>query len=220
MPAHAVFALAEWGKSKAFVSFFPQSPPPAAVVGVRADRASARAGESVRVVGFARRRNGNVYRPATGDVALTVVSRGKTLASAHADLDKAGAFSGEPRSCRRRAQAGDAVDPGERATARAAARRFTSTASATRRSRSSRRARRRARRRADSADAERAARGRSRRASADDPRAHRARRRTCSRPNGNDDASAWGVTTIVDTTVHTDRAAAWRTSRSPRRATA
>jgi hypothetical protein len=93
VPAHAVFALAEWGKSKAFVSLFPQSPPPAAVLGVRTDRASTRAGESVRVVGFARRRNGNVYRPATGDVALTIVADGKTIASGHAALDQAGAFT-------------------------------------------------------------------------------------------------------------------------------
>jgi hypothetical protein len=93
VPPRAVFALAEWGKSRAFVSLFPQSPPPAAVLGVRADRASARAGERVRVVGFARRRNGNVYRPATGDVALTIVAGGKTLASARADLDRAGAFT-------------------------------------------------------------------------------------------------------------------------------
>jgi hypothetical protein len=93
VPAHAVFALAEWGKSRSFVSLFPQSAPPSAVLGVRADRASATAGESVRVVGFARRRSGNVYRPATGDVALTVVVGGKTIADAHADLDKAGAFT-------------------------------------------------------------------------------------------------------------------------------
>ena len=93
VPPHAVFALAEWGKSKSFVSLFPQSPPPGAVIGVRADRASATAGESVRVVGFARRRNGNVYRPAAGDVALTVVAEGKAIATAHANLDKAGAFT-------------------------------------------------------------------------------------------------------------------------------
>jgi len=93
VPPHAVFALAEWGKSKAFVSLFPQSPPPAAVLGVRADRASAIAGEGVRVVGFARRRSGNVYRPATGDVALTVVANGNTIASGSAHLDGAGAFT-------------------------------------------------------------------------------------------------------------------------------
>ena len=108
VPAHAVFALAEWGSSKAFVSLFPQSPPPAAVLGVRADRPSASAGESVRVVGFVRRRNGNVYRPATGAVALTVVTNGTTLASASAPLDAAGAFTARldlPAS----APAGDAV---------------------------------------------------------------------------------------------------------------
>ncbi len=96
------------GNSKAFVSLFPQSPPPAAVLGVRADRPAVRAGESVRVVGFARRRNGNVYRPSTGDVALTVVSGGATLASATAQLDAAGAFSASvdvPAA----ATAGDAV---------------------------------------------------------------------------------------------------------------
>jgi hypothetical protein len=108
VPPHAVFALAEWGKSRAFVSLFPQSPPPAAVLGVRADRPSASAGDSVRVVGFARRRNGNVYRPATGDVALTVVVGGKTIASAHADLDKAGAFSAN-LALPAGAPAGDAV---------------------------------------------------------------------------------------------------------------
>ena len=108
VPAHAVFALAEWGHSKSFVSLFPQSPPAAAVIGVRADRASARAGEAVRVVGFARRRNGNVYRPASGDVTLTIVAGGKTLATARADLDKAGAFNANldlPES----APAGDAA---------------------------------------------------------------------------------------------------------------
>ena len=93
VPPHAVFAFAEWGKSKSFVSFFPQSPPPGAVVGVRADRASAKAGESVRVVGFARKRTLNEYRPATGSVALTLVAGGKTIASTQADLDRAGAFS-------------------------------------------------------------------------------------------------------------------------------
>ena len=93
VPLRASFAIAEWGKSKAFVSLFPQSPPPSAVISVRADRASARAGDGVRIVGFARRRGGNVYRPATGDVTLTVVASGKLLASTHAALDKAGAFS-------------------------------------------------------------------------------------------------------------------------------
>ncbi len=95
VPDHAVFALAEWGNSKAFVSLLPQSPLPSAVLGVRADRASVVAGESVRVVGFARRRSGNDYRPSTGDVTLTVVAGGQTLATGTATLDAAGAFSAE-----------------------------------------------------------------------------------------------------------------------------
>ncbi|MGA2394061.1 MAG: hypothetical protein ABSH03_12055 [Candidatus Lustribacter sp.] len=108
VPAQAVFALAEWGQSKAFVSLFPQSPPPAAVLGVRADRASATAGESVRVVGFVRKRAGNVYRPAAGEVALSVDAGGTTLTSAHAALDQAGAFSAA-LDLPANAPAGDAV---------------------------------------------------------------------------------------------------------------
>jgi hypothetical protein len=95
VPARARFALAEWGKSKAFVSFLPQSPPPEAVVGVRAERAAVRAGDKVRVIGFARRRNGEEYRPATGNATVTLVNSGKTLATAVATLDPAGAFNAE-----------------------------------------------------------------------------------------------------------------------------
>jgi hypothetical protein len=95
VPPSAVFAIAEWGHSKAFVSLFPQSPPPDAVVGVRADRASAQAGDVVRVVGFARRRNGNDYVPATGNVDLSVVAGGTTLVTAQAGLDPAGAFDAD-----------------------------------------------------------------------------------------------------------------------------
>ncbi len=94
VPARAVYAIAEWGRSKAFVSLFPQSPPPAGVLGVRADRASMRAGETVHVVGFARRRDGNTYRPASGSVDLKVVAGGQTLASTSGVLDPAGAFTG------------------------------------------------------------------------------------------------------------------------------
>jgi hypothetical protein len=95
VPDHAVFALAEWGRSKSFVSLLPQSPLPAGVLGVRVDRASVIAGESVRLVGFARRRDGSDYRPSTGDVALKVVAGGQTLATGTATLDAAGAFSAE-----------------------------------------------------------------------------------------------------------------------------
>lgn len=89
------FALAEWGKSKAFVSFLPQAPIPATIVGVRTERANVRAGERVHVVGFARKRVGTAYRPASGDVRVTIVARGRTLGSAFARLDGAGAFSAE-----------------------------------------------------------------------------------------------------------------------------
>lgn len=95
VPPHARFALAEWGKSRAFVSFLPLSPLPAAVVGVRADRAAARGGEHVRVIGFARRRTVNVYAPATGEVNVVLNAGGKTLTSATAPLDRAGAFTAD-----------------------------------------------------------------------------------------------------------------------------
>ncbi|HTD34072.1 MAG TPA: hypothetical protein VK665_10450 [Candidatus Elarobacter sp.] len=89
------FAMAEWGKSKTFVSFLAQPPVPATLIGVRADRASVRAGDRLRVVGFARRRAGAAYRPASGDVRVALVARGRTVASAEARLDAAGAFGAE-----------------------------------------------------------------------------------------------------------------------------
>jgi hypothetical protein len=89
------FALADWGKSRAFVSFLAQPPVPPALVGVRAERANVRAGEHVRVVGFARKRVGTAYRPASGDVRLSIVARGRALASAETKLDGAGAFGAE-----------------------------------------------------------------------------------------------------------------------------
>ncbi|MGH7683675.1 MAG: hypothetical protein ACREMT_04965, partial [Vulcanimicrobiaceae bacterium] len=63
----ARFALAEWGRSKAFVSFAPQPPLSQTIVGVRADRGVVRAGETLRVIGFARKRDGKVLRPMRGD---------------------------------------------------------------------------------------------------------------------------------------------------------
>jgi len=86
------FALAEWGNSKAFVSFVPESPLPPAIVGVRVDRAAVRAGDVVRVVGFARKRVGNVMRAASGEAHVALLAGGKTLASAQPKLDEAGAF--------------------------------------------------------------------------------------------------------------------------------
>lgn len=89
------FAFAEWGKSRTFVSFLPQAPVPAALIGVRADRDAVRGGEHLHVIGFARKRVGASYRPATGDVRLTLVSRGRMLAVTDAKLDGAGAFGAD-----------------------------------------------------------------------------------------------------------------------------
>ena len=89
------FGIAEWGKSKTFVSFLPQPPVPSTLIGVRAERANVRAGERVRVVGFARKRVGTAYRPAAGEVRVTLNARGRTLASSEAKLDGAGAFAAE-----------------------------------------------------------------------------------------------------------------------------
>ena len=89
------FALAEWGKSRTFVSFLAQPPIPSTLIGVRAERANVRAGDRVRVIGFARKRAGTAYRPASGEVHVSVIARGRTLAAADARLDAAGAFSAE-----------------------------------------------------------------------------------------------------------------------------
>jgi hypothetical protein len=89
------FALAEWGRSRAFVNFVPVPPVPAAVVGVRLDRGLVHAGEHVHAVGFARLRRGNEMRPAGGSVRLSVVARGRNLVSTAPQLDAAGAFSAD-----------------------------------------------------------------------------------------------------------------------------
>jgi hypothetical protein len=93
VPSRAKFALAEWGKSRAFVSFLPQSPPPQAIVAVRADHGAVRTGDVVHVIGFVRDRSGNVYRPSSGDVNVSIVDSGTELARTTVDLDRAGAFS-------------------------------------------------------------------------------------------------------------------------------
>jgi hypothetical protein len=89
------FALAEWGRSRAFVNFLPVPPVPGAVVGVRLDRGLVQAGDHVHAVGFARVRRGNAMRPASGSVKLSVIARGRTLVSAAPQLDAAGAFSAD-----------------------------------------------------------------------------------------------------------------------------
>jgi hypothetical protein len=89
------FALAEWGRSRAFVSFVPVPPVPAAVVGVRLDRGLVHAGESVHAVGFARVRRGTEMLPASGSVKLSVVARGRVLVSAMPKLDASGTFDAD-----------------------------------------------------------------------------------------------------------------------------
>lgn len=89
------FALADWGRSKAFVTFVPTSPIPSALVGVRLERGVVRAGERVRAVGFVRKRSGTTMKPGAGEVKITIATRGKTLALENAKLDAAGAFTGD-----------------------------------------------------------------------------------------------------------------------------
>jgi uncharacterized protein YfaS (alpha-2-macroglobulin family) len=94
-PQRPRFALAEWGKSKTFVSLLPQPPVPPVLVGVRTERANVRAGERVHVVGFARKRVGTAYRPGSGAVRVALLARGRVLVSADTRLDRAGAFGAE-----------------------------------------------------------------------------------------------------------------------------
>jgi len=89
------FALAEWGRSVAFVSLLPQSPIPATIVGVWAERTVLHAGEHARVVGFVRRYERSAYRSASGPVRLSFTQGGRTIAQAAAHADASGAFSGE-----------------------------------------------------------------------------------------------------------------------------
>ncbi|MBC5810949.1 MAG: hypothetical protein GIW95_08900 [Candidatus Eremiobacteraeota bacterium] len=89
------FALAEQGAARAFVSMLPQAPLPNAIVGMRVESAVVRAGTSVRFAGFARRRTADVWKMMSGDVRVTMIDRGRTLASTSAHLDAAGAFNGE-----------------------------------------------------------------------------------------------------------------------------
>lgn len=87
-----VFALAQWGSSYAFLSLLPQVPLPATIVGVRTDSAVVHAGDTVRVVGFARSRSGSVLRPASGSATVSLRSGAKAIAERRVPLDAAGAF--------------------------------------------------------------------------------------------------------------------------------
>jgi hypothetical protein len=86
--------LAESGAGRAFVSLLPQAPEPQSVVALRLESAVARAGGAIRFAGFARRRSGGQLRRASGEVRVTLLGRGRTLASVQTKLDPNGAFDG------------------------------------------------------------------------------------------------------------------------------
>jgi methionine-rich copper-binding protein CopC len=88
-----VFALAQWGPSYAFVSLLPQAPLPSTIVGVRTDSAVVHAGETVRVIGFARTRDGSVMRPTRGDATVSLRNGANVIGEQRVALDGAGAFS-------------------------------------------------------------------------------------------------------------------------------
>ncbi len=88
-----VFALAQWGDGSAFVSFLPQAPLPATIVGVKLDSAVVHAGDEVHVVGFARSRDGALLRPSRGTARVVILQRGDPIAQSNAHLDLAGAFA-------------------------------------------------------------------------------------------------------------------------------
>ena len=88
-----IFALAQWGDSYAFTSLLPQAPLPNTIVGVRTDTAVVHAGDSVRLIGFARSRAGSAMKAATGSASITMRMGGTLLAQTQAALDSAGAFT-------------------------------------------------------------------------------------------------------------------------------
>ncbi|MBV8490259.1 MAG: hypothetical protein JO199_07000, partial [Candidatus Eremiobacteraeota bacterium] len=88
-----VFALAQWGDSYAFLSLLPQAPLPATIVGVRTESAVVHAGDEVRVVGFARTRDGSVLNPSRGSATVTVRDGATAIGERTVALDGAGAFS-------------------------------------------------------------------------------------------------------------------------------
>jgi len=94
--AHPIFVLGEWGQSLPFLSLLPQAPDPRSALVVRLDRDDARAGESVRVAGFARVRKNGEMVPAGGEVQIRLAGPSRAAeASTRAPLDSNGAFSTE-----------------------------------------------------------------------------------------------------------------------------
>jgi hypothetical protein len=90
---HPVFALAQWGDSYAFVSLLPQAPLPSTIVGIRSDSAVVHAGDTLKLAGFARTRQGSVLHATSGSATVSL-RLGATLAGQQTvPLDAAGAFS-------------------------------------------------------------------------------------------------------------------------------
>lgn len=89
----AIFAIAQWGESYAFVPLLPQTTLPDAAVGVRADSAVVHAGDAVRVAGFVRvRSRGGAYRAGSGSVQLSLRLDADEVAHQTVKVDAAGAF--------------------------------------------------------------------------------------------------------------------------------
>lgn len=91
--ARTVFALAQYGNSQAFVSLLPQAPAPPAVAGVVVDSAVVRAGDELRVAGFARVRGATSFKPSRGEAEVTLRRGPVALATQRVPLDRSGAFS-------------------------------------------------------------------------------------------------------------------------------
>jgi hypothetical protein len=88
-----VFALAQWGGSYAFLSLLPQPPLPATIVAVRSDSAVVHAGDTLRLAGFARTRQGSVLRATSGSATVTLRLGATLVGQQSVPLDAAGAFS-------------------------------------------------------------------------------------------------------------------------------
>ncbi len=91
--ARPAFALAQWGKSYAFVSPLPQAPLPTAIVAIRTDSAVVHAGDTVRIAGFARTRRGSALHAAAGTAQIVLRNGPDLIAQTSVPLDAAGAFS-------------------------------------------------------------------------------------------------------------------------------
>jgi len=90
-----IFALAQWASSSAFVSFLPQAPLPGTIVGLTLASSEIRAGDPLKVVGFARTRSGNAVRASSGEAHIMVRLRGTLVAQRSVRLDRAGAFAAD-----------------------------------------------------------------------------------------------------------------------------